>query len=100
MTPDYQVSLDFVRWLYPSGPWMLTAISVDKKSIDARTFVPGEEDELLAWLRSHDKRNLYYAVNAPVHQAFSKKKLSKTEIASVGFLHVDVDPRVGESVEE
>ena len=100
MTSDFQSSLTFLRSLYPSGPWMLTAISVDKKSIDARTFTPGEEEEVIAWLTLHKQKNLYYSVNQPIQDAYEKRKLSKTDIHSVHFLHVDLDPRAGEDVEE
>ncbi len=98
MKPDYAESLRFLRILYPTGPWMLTAISVDKKQIDARTFSSDESDEVLSWLHLHEKRNLYYSVNQPVIAAYEKKKLSKAEVLSAHFLHVDVDPRVGEDV--
>src|SRR6266566_1172089 len=93
MDPDYQVSLQFLRRLYPSGPWMLTAISVDKLKIDSRTFTPGEDEEMLAWLNMHRGRNLYYSVNEPTPKAHEKKKLEKTDVRRVHFLHVDVDPR-------
>lgn len=99
MTPDYQVSLEFLRVVYPSGPWMLTAISVDKKRIDARSFAgDAESAAVLAWLESHGDRNLYYSVNEPIEAAREKRKLSKTDVSRVHFLHVDVDPRAGEPV--
>jgi hypothetical protein len=99
MTPDYPKSLDFLKFLYPRGPWMLTAISVDKKSIEARTFDLGEDEEVTAWLQLHSKKNLYYSVNQPVESARQKRKLSKADVHSAHFLHVDVDPRAGEDVE-
>lgn len=100
MTPDYDESIRFLRLIYPSGPWMLTAISVDKKAIDARTFEgPNEEIETLEWLRQHGQRNLYYAVNEPIREAYAKRKLSKTDVLRAHFVHVDVDPRDGEELE-
>jgi len=98
MRHDFDVTIEFLRWLYPTGPWMLTAISVDKKQIEARTFDAGDLDEVRAWLELHKKRNLYYSVNQPIEKARSKKKLSKLDVHTVYFLHVDVDPREGEDI--
>lgn len=98
MTPDFQASLDFLRLIYPDGPWMLTAISVDKKSIEARTFTPKDHEDVLAWLELHKQKNLYYSVNQPIKEAREKRKLSKTDVLSAHFVHVDVDPRAGEDV--
>lgn len=99
MTPDFNISLGFLRLIYPDGPWMLTAISVDKKSIEARTFESSETEDVIAWLTLHKAKNLYYSVNQPTQNAREKRKLSKTDIHSVHFLHVDVDPRAGEDVD-
>lgn len=108
MQPDFNASVGFLQLIYPDGPWMLTAISVDKKSIDARTFEVGagvsSMDEtvvadVLAWLQLHRTRNLYYSVNPPVPDAREKRKLSKSDVSRACYLHVDVDPRVGEDVE-
>jgi hypothetical protein len=99
LRPDFEKSLEFLCLIYPNGPWMLTAISVDKKAIEARTFTgPGESEDALAWLNLHKNRNLYYSVNQPVESAYEKRKLAKTDVHSVHFLHVDVDPRTGEDV--
>lgn len=100
LRPDYSESLRFLRLIYPDGPWKLTAISVDKKSIDSRTFDPGDEADLLNWLKLHERRNLYYSVNPPIDSARDERKLDKSQVLRVHYLHVDVDPRVGEDVEE
>lgn len=99
MTPDFAASVRFLELIYPDHPWMLTAISVDKKSIEARTFPPSEREDVVPWLNLHRQKNLYYSVNQPIEAAREKRKLSKTDIDSVHFLHVDVDPRTGEDVE-
>lgn len=98
ITPDYGASLAFLRLLYPSGPWMLTAISTDKKTIRAKTFSADESGKVQSWLEKFGNFNLYYSVNRPVESAFEKPKLLKSEIAAAHFLHVDVDPREGEDL--
>lgn len=97
MNPDFLSSLAFLKRLYPTGPWMLTAISIDKLRIDSRTFTPGDEEDVVAWLNLHRGRNLYYSLNEPVVGAHEKKKLEKTDVARVHYLHVDVDPRSPDS---
>jgi len=96
---NFEISLKFLQFIYPQGPWMLTAISVDKKSIDARTFQKNETAEALQWLEANNQKNLYYSVNEPIKSAYEKRKLAKTDVYQVHFLHVDLDPREGEDVE-
>ncbi len=98
MNPDYAESLRFLRMIYPEGPWMLTAISVDKKMIEARTFFPDEEEQVAAWLKLNGNRNLYYSVNEPTASGRTCTKLQKTDVHRAHYVHVDVDPRVGEDV--
>ena len=101
MTPDYQESLRFLRAVYPRGPWTLTAISVDKKHLDTRTFSgDAEADEVLAWLSLNGKRNLYWSVNEVTEEARTLVKAKKENIRLAHFVHVDVDPRDGEDLEE
>jgi hypothetical protein len=104
LQPNYDQTIAFLQILYPTGPWMLTAISVDKKAIDTHTFHisdTGEIDtrEVLGWLEYHRKRNLYYSVNEPIVAAYDSKKLRKSDIRAAHYLHVDIDPRAGEDLE-
>lgn len=96
MRPSFDVTRDFLLWLYPYGPWTLTAISVSKKEIVSETCRTIEDS--MRFVEEHGKFNLYYSVNEPVPQASNKKKFSKTDIARVHYLHVDVDPRAGEDI--
>lgn len=96
MKPDFDVTRDFLLWLYPSGPWTLTAISVSKKEIVSETV--RTIDDAIRFVEEHSRFNLYYSVNEAMPNASSKKKFSKTDIARVHFLHVDVDPRAGEDI--
>lgn len=93
--------LEFLRWLYPSGPWMLTAIDQNQQEpTRTRTFRPGAEHLLLSWIEDQNKAhwNIYYSVNRPVRDM--DKKANREDIAEMGFLHVDVDPRAGEKLED
>lgn len=92
-------AVDFLRRLHPDGPWALTAISVNKKSITTRTFGPGDEAGARAFIDEHNgRRNLYYALNPPT-RALSKKS-TRADIRAVVALHVDIDARAGEPLED
>lgn len=93
--------LKFLQWLYPSGPWMLTAIDQNQQEpTRTRTFRPGAEQGMLAWVKEQNENhwNVYYSVNRPVRDM--SKKAEREDIAEMAFLHVDVDPRVGEKHED
>jgi hypothetical protein len=50
--PDYARSVDFLRRFHPGRFWVLTAISLDKRSIDTKTFGADSVAECLRWLET------------------------------------------------
>lgn len=91
-------AIAFLKRLHPNGPWALTAIAVDRKGIETRTFGPNTEAEARAWITHwNGKRNLYYSLNRPCRDLTSKAAVE--DIAEVIALHVDLDPRAGEPLE-
>lgn len=78
------------QWSLP--PWMLIAIAVDRTGIDTATF--DDPQLIIEWLTRYHDRNHYFGVN-PTRSCLSKKA-SKTDIAEVAWLHVDIDFRAGE----
>lgn len=96
MQPDYTASIEFLlRW---GSPWILTAISLDKKSIDTHTFQHTETTECLKWLEQHGaERNIYFSVNPTISPV--NKKPMREDVLSLSWLHVDIDPRVGEDID-
>lgn len=97
--PQNDIAVEFLlKWL-PEGPWVLTAIQTDRKSIDTRTFRPSQRGALSEWLQRHNgKDNIYFHVNPPTRDL--TKKADREDIASLSWLHVDIDPRAGEDLEE
>lgn len=82
----------------PGGPWVLTAIAVDRKGIATATFTENAGALLDKWLSMFNgHRNIYFHVN-PTLKAISKKA-EREDIKQVDWLHVDVDPRVGEDLD-
>lgn len=93
---NVQESLTFLRWLYPEGPWCLTAINPDQEEIRTTTFRISTIDDLKKWVAQHASWNIYYHVNKPTHDL--RKKAERKDIDKVCYLHVDVDPRTGENL--
>ena len=58
--PDNLAAVDFLKKVYPKGPWVRTAIRTDRKAIDTKTFKPDSEAALLEWLKAvNGDRNIY-----------------------------------------
>lgn len=97
-TPDTPAAIAFLKKWNPTGPWVLTAISLDKKSIPTRTFYPKDEEALTKWLEEYNgERNIYFQVNPPRRDL--SKKSDKEDIKSLDWLHIDLDPRAGEDID-
>lgn len=98
-TTDTPTAVAFLRAFEPEGPWALTAIRPDRKAIDTKTFTSADEPALTRWLDEHNgRRNIYFSVNRPTRTL--TKKAEREDIAEVRWLHVDIDPRAGEDIEE
>jgi len=85
--------VDFLRRFRPHGIHVLTSIIPDGKT-ETRSFTDPAEAEAWALAQNGKNRNVYFHVN-PTLRALDNKA-SKADIASVDFLHVDIDPRTGE----
>jgi hypothetical protein len=95
---DNAAARDFLRLIYPDGPWVLTAILLDRMGIVTRTFYPATEAALLQFLKTHNGvSNVYFSTNPPLRDL--TKKAEREDIKEVAYLHVDLDPRAGEDVE-
>ena len=95
MNTRYDESARFLEWLRPGGPWVLSAIEVDRKGIRTNTLKTAPE--LLKWLEKWGAtRNIYYSVNPLMREV--AKKAEREDIAALALLHVDIDPRAGEEL--
>jgi hypothetical protein len=91
---DSKGAIAFLQQHAPEGPWSLTAIHPEriKPVTISGTFFPGQEQALLDYLDEHNgTRNIYFSIN-PVRNA-ENKKAKRDNIASLSWLHVDIDPR-------
>jgi len=91
--------LDFLKQFRPNGPWVLTAIPVEGGKLNTVTFEAKAEKKVNTWLTKNGPgHNIYFSVN-PTTAAVTKKA-SRQDIATVEYLHVDVDPRAGEPLSD
>lgn len=104
--PDVAHALRFLREFRPHGPWSLTSIPFDVtgesqkpdgRRVVARTFMPGEEAKLSAWVHEHNNAwdNIYFNINLTGNSLGRDERASKKHIVEVGYVHADMDPQDG-----
>lgn len=99
MQGDTQAALDFLQKWEVAGPWVLTAITVDKKEIATKSFKEDALEEMEIWINQlNGKRNIYFNVNPS--RILMDKKSERANVESMAWLHVDIDPRAGEDHEK
>jgi len=95
MQGDTQAALDFLQKWEVIGPWVLTAISTDKKSIITKAFKEDDLEKIGPWIEQYNgKRNIYFNVNPS--RILMDKKSERANVEALAWLHVDIDPRAGE----
>lgn len=88
-------AVEFLQWFRPGGPWVLSAIVPDGR-ITTVTFIAGNEKQMGDWVKSRDgAENIYFQVNSTGDEIMTSKA-SKEKIIAAEWLHVDIDPKVGE----
>lgn len=98
---DPKAALAFLDRLRPGGPWVLTAIPLEREGrTTTDTFMMADAERLVKWLQAQEglKSNIYFMVNKAMQVLTSKAK--KEHVEAIEYLHVDVDPKKGESPEE
>lgn len=90
-------AVSFLKKWKSGGPWIVTSISTDKKSIDTKSFT--DESDLTKWLDQYNGiRNIYFSVNETNREI--AKKANKEDISFANWLHVDIDPADGQDIDE
>lgn len=95
INPRTDKALEFLQLFRPDGPWVLSAATPEREKMSTKTFHSNQLEALEKWIDSHQgKRNIYFTVNSVARDMDIKPK--KTDISSMDWLHIDLDPRVGE----
>jgi hypothetical protein len=99
LEPDTDGSIDFLKRWAPEGPWVLTAIPQEGGKPDVETFTPETVGAMRTWVEDRNGRaNLYFTVN-PLLRGM-RKKASREDVKELAWLHVDIDPRAAEPLED
>lgn len=97
LLPDTAAAVAFLDAFCGDGLRVLTSIPPDGGRTTTATFIPGECDQMAAWIDERQgKQNIYFTVNELFGPVSSKPK--KTDMVAALALHVDVDPRAGEDL--
>lgn len=92
-------AVTFIQHWCEGGPWVLTSISLEGGKTTTATFTASNVAEMRAWVDARQgKQNIYFTVNRTFGAVSSKPK--KSDIAAGRAIHVDVDPRAGERLED
>lgn len=98
MQGDTKSSIEFLKKFAPKGPWVLTAIAVDRKQISTNTYRPETIKQCENFIDKYNgERNIYFSVNEVMYDVASKAQ--KTDIKQANWLHVDIDPIDGQPVD-
>ncbi len=89
MDTNIDQAIQFLRDVYPDGPWAITAILPDGPT-KTLTFFPASENECRRFIAEENRtKNVYYHVNR-VSKPITKKA-DKSDIDEVHYLQVDID---------
>jgi len=79
MNTDTPASIAFLRQWSPSGPWVLTSISTDRKGVATQTFDASSVEAMGQWIDQYNgQRNIYFHVNPPTRPL--QKKAEREDI--------------------
>ena len=95
--PDTAAAIDFLEKYEAGGPWVLTSIAPDRKGVSTATFT--DAAAATKWIDEYNgNRNIYFHVNPTIGSV--KLKAKREQIKSLSWLHVDIDPRAGEDLDD
>ena len=83
-------ALDFLKIVYPVGPWKLTGIG--SNGLHAHTFTYKGISNATRWIHEHRLENLYWQVNPVNERALVRAKAAMEDVTELARLHVDIDP--------
>jgi hypothetical protein len=107
--PDTDAAVAFLHAVHAGRPVHLTAISAATRLLLGRTFAAAESEDLRRWLdEKQGLFNIYFSINALRYGLGRERKegtccgpkAAKTDVARMHFVHVDLDPKKGETPDE
>ena len=106
LRPRPEEAIEFLKKFRGEGPWVLTALRPDRKkgakNEETVTIPATDPDAVTAFIEEWNRRehwNVYFTVNSCGGREMTTKP-KREHIAAMEWLHVDVDPRAGEDLDE
>lgn len=97
LRPAPDKAIAFLRQYCPAGPWVLTAIPIERGPTKTDTFRPETEADAREWIQrwnGAERHQVYFMANPQMRDLDSKAK--KSDVRDMAVLHVDIDPQKGE----
>ena len=97
LRPAPDKAIAFLRQYCPAGPWVLTAIPIERGPTKTDTFRPETEADARDWIQrwnGAERHQVYFMANPPMRDL--DKKASKEDVRDMVALYVDIDPKKGE----
>lgn len=92
LRPNPGAIRDALTTLNPTGPWAMSASGRWRGTVRANLA------EAVEWAADANARDNVYVSIAALRPGWKGKKAKKEDVASVGWLWVDIDPRAGEDL--
>lgn len=97
MSGNSEKAVEFLKKWEPNGPWVLTSISTDRKSINTTEFT--DPKIMLNYVEKYNgNRNIYFSVNGL--RSGMESKANKEDVIYARWLHIDIDPEDGQDIDD
>ena len=97
LLPSTEAVLEALRLIHPEGPWHVSAKR--EKGFTGAVFAPGADSGAAGWAVAQNRTLNTYVSIAALRAGWKDDKAKKEDVASVGWLWVDLDPRIGEELQ-
>lgn len=97
LLPSKEAVRAALRLVHPAGPWHVSAKR--EKGFTGAVFASDADGGAAGWAVAQNRRLNAYVSIAALRAGWKGDKATKADVASVGWLWVDLDPRPGEELE-
>ncbi len=97
LLPSKEAVRAALRLVHPAGPWHVSAKR--EKGFTGKVYGPDAEGSAAGWAVAQNATLNAYVSIAALRAGWNGDKATKADVASVGWLWVDLDPRPGEELE-
>jgi len=97
LVPSKEAAREALRLIHPECPWHVSAKR--EKGFTGAVFRPDADSGAAGWAVAQNRTLNTYVSIAALRAGWKGDKAKKEDVASVGWLWVDLDPRAGEALD-